>query len=40
MVNPRPTVYFLTCELFKKDVLAGLSPLPEGEPEIRIYEMA
>ncbi len=31
---------YLTCELFKKDVLAGLSPLLEGEPEIKIYETA
>jgi len=31
---------YLTTDLFKNDVAAGLSPLWEKEPEIRIFEVA
>lgn len=31
---------YLSSELFTKDVVGGLSPLLQADPEIRIYETA
>ena len=31
---------YLSSDLFTKDVVAGLSPLLQSEPEVRIYEVA
>lgn len=31
---------YLSSDLFTQDVVAGLSPLLKGEPEVRIYETA